>query len=256
VGCERCREALSARLDGEREPGRPGAADAHLSRCAACRRWYAAAARVTDLVRAAAPTPASSRPSEAGIAPARRGGTEGTWVTLLRWALGALGAFQFLLGAAQVAGVAGVEHLHAVGGLAGSQAGHLWHESAAWNIAIGAGFGWVAARRARPVGVLPMLTAFVAALTLLTVSDALAARVDPTRVASHLAVLAGYLVILVLYRRSPAGDGPTGRRERSPWRVRFDDQPDTAGPGGSPRRLRLIRGAPTEARAATDRRAA
>ncbi|WP_213451701.1 zf-HC2 domain-containing protein [Rhizomonospora bruguierae] len=248
MGCERCREALSARLDGEDEPGAPGAVDAHLSRCAACRRWLQAATQVTDLVRASVPAP-DELPA-VPVPPSRRAGDEAVQVIALRWALGVLGAVQFLLGAAQVAGVAGGQHLHTGGG--GLQAGHLWHESAAWNIAIGAGFAWVAARRGRPVGVLPMLSAFVAALTVLTVNDLLASRVDRARVASHIAVLAGYLIILVLNRRSPADEPPGGRREPSRWKVRFDDETTADEPAGAPAppRLRLIRGLPSEAHAA------
>ena len=42
--------------------------------------------------------------------------------------------------------------------------GHLWHESAAWNVAVGAAFLFIALRRNRPSGLVPMLTAFVGML--------------------------------------------------------------------------------------------
>jgi predicted anti-sigma-YlaC factor YlaD len=51
VDCEMCREALSARLDGEQEPASPAAVDEHLSRCPACRRWEAEATKLTRALR-------------------------------------------------------------------------------------------------------------------------------------------------------------------------------------------------------------
>jgi predicted anti-sigma-YlaC factor YlaD len=51
VDCELCREALSARLDGEAEPVAPAVVDEHLSNCPACRRWEAEAARLTRVLR-------------------------------------------------------------------------------------------------------------------------------------------------------------------------------------------------------------
>jgi predicted anti-sigma-YlaC factor YlaD len=46
-----CREALSARLDGEAEPASPAAVDEHLNRCPACRRWQAEAMTLTRALR-------------------------------------------------------------------------------------------------------------------------------------------------------------------------------------------------------------
>jgi predicted anti-sigma-YlaC factor YlaD len=40
VDCDACREALSARMDGELLPGSP---DEHVLSCPACQDWYAAA---------------------------------------------------------------------------------------------------------------------------------------------------------------------------------------------------------------------
>ncbi|MBS4727708.1 zf-HC2 domain-containing protein [Mycobacterium sp. SM1] len=51
MDCEMCREALSARLDGEAEPVAPAVVDEHLSKCPACRRWEAEAARLTRALR-------------------------------------------------------------------------------------------------------------------------------------------------------------------------------------------------------------
>lgn len=57
VDCRQCREALSARLDGEEEAADSGALDAHLASCAACCQYAADAARLTQLTRAAGVIP-------------------------------------------------------------------------------------------------------------------------------------------------------------------------------------------------------
>lgn len=49
--CETCREALSARLDGEHALGSPGEVDRHLASCAACRDFASAIERVHRMVR-------------------------------------------------------------------------------------------------------------------------------------------------------------------------------------------------------------
>ena len=39
MGCDRIREAVSARIDGEDFGPPPGALEAHLAECAACQEW-------------------------------------------------------------------------------------------------------------------------------------------------------------------------------------------------------------------------
>jgi predicted anti-sigma-YlaC factor YlaD len=130
---------------------------------------------------------------------------------VLRWLLGLLGLAQFLLGMAQVSLLSTQNHDHGVG----VSPAHLWHESAAWNIAVGAGFGWIALRRTRPGGLVPLLTAFVAMLVLLSLNDVLVGAVDGARLVSHVFVAAGYLVLVALSRpRFDFGDPPVDRRPR------------------------------------------
>ena len=96
----------------------------------------------------------------------------------------------------------------------------LLHESAAWNVAIGAGYLWIALRRARPAGLLPILTAFVGVLTVLSISDLAAGEVVASTLAMHTFVALGYVVLLVL--RHPGFDAvtPPGKRR---WRLRVDE---------------------------------
>jgi predicted anti-sigma-YlaC factor YlaD len=238
VGCEQYREALSARLDGEAEPVPAGDTDAHLRRCRPCRVWQRDATAVTRAVRvqpAHVIAPVDTAALWRRARPSRRPRLRNA----LRLGLGMLGAAQFLLGMAQVARNAAAEHVHAVAG-AGATAGHLWHESAAWNVAVGAGFAWSAWGRTRPTGAVPILSAFVALLALLSANDVLAGQVQQVRLASHGLVLAGYLLVLALcHPRLDPGTPPRhGLRPR--WH-RIDDQ-RPAGPAAPGPRLRLIQG--------------
>lgn len=246
VGCEDFRESLSARLDGEDDPAERAATDAHLAGCVACERWFEAAATVTRLARTSLVTHQVQVSDE--VLAAAPGPRRHRLVGALRIGLGVLGVVQFLLGAAQIAGFAVAAHLHT-----GTDPDHLWHESAAWNVAVGAGFAWIALRRSRASGIIPTLTAFVAALTLLTASDLMAGRVDVDRVLSHAFVVAGYAIVLVLSRSSrEPGEPPTGQRTPRPaWRLHFDDQFEAPRPS-----LRLVPTLPAQARVGTDRRAA
>lgn len=127
---------------------------------------------------------------------------------MLRAALGALGAAQVLLGLAQVGRGAADGHL------TGGQ--HLWHESAAWNLAVGAGFVVVALRRSAAASIVPMLTVFVAMLVLLSVNDLLTSAVSMQRLASRAFLLTGYAITLRLSRVEWRGDGPLAS-QRQTW---------------------------------------
>ncbi len=161
--------------------------------------------------------------------------------------LGAFGAAQFVLGILQAAGSA-AQHDHGSDSPLGVNPGHLWHESAAWNVAIGAGFAWIALRRGRPNGALPMLTAFVALLGLLSINDITAGRVDGLRLLSHGFVVAGYAIVVALCRPSLDPGPPPPRRQGTPWRWRAKlDVHDEPAPAGPPS-LRLIQGQASAAR--------
>jgi Putative zinc-finger len=56
VDCTQCREAISARLDGEESPIASSAIDAHLAICPACHQFSDDAVRVTKLARCAPAT--------------------------------------------------------------------------------------------------------------------------------------------------------------------------------------------------------
>ncbi|MEE6263213.1 zf-HC2 domain-containing protein [Plantactinospora sonchi] len=250
MGCEQYREALSARLDGEEEVAERAATERHLAGCAECRAWLESATTLNRYARTslvpAAPLEIDQVLLDAAPGPRRARLGRALWI-----ALGVVGVAQFLLGAAQIAGVGVVDtaHSHGLEAVLGGGPNHLWHESAAWNVALGAGFAWIALRRTRPQGLLPTLTAFVAVLTLLSTNDVIAGRVDAERILSHGLIVAGYLIILGLSRLVfDSGEPPSrsGPGDRTAWRVTFEEDERPAPP-----RLRLLRAPSATARVTT-----
>ncbi|WP_027344308.1 zf-HC2 domain-containing protein [Hamadaea tsunoensis] len=219
--CDETRDILSARLDGEAAEEELARADEHLGGCAACAAWLDTAQGL-DLMLAADHGDADLGDERIAAILTAAPRPRRHLALTLRYALGLLGLAQFLLGVAQISANAGATHLHGTL-LSGTGADHLWHESAAWNVAVGAAFAWVAWRRSRPAGVLPMLTAFVLVLTLLTVNDALTGTVDTSRILSHILLVAGYALLVVLGRPRFTDVDPPRRRERPGWRMRLEE---------------------------------
>ncbi|MFI5894181.1 zf-HC2 domain-containing protein [Actinoplanes sp. NPDC051513] len=260
MGCERWREMLSAQLDGEDDPADRPRVDEHLAGCAGCREWLDSAATVNRLTRTAvgvAPDLSASimaaveKAAETMPAPKRRF----PLAAALYVALAGVGAVQLILGLTQVGGGFAGSHVHAAG--LDATPGHLWHESAAWNVAVGAGYLFIALRRSRPSGLVPMLTAFVGMLLLLSVNDLTGGRVDSTRLVSHGFVILGYLLVVALSKIAGGFAAPPGARSDgwSGWRARFMDDEDepailTARPG-----LRLVPRGPMTAEHRHDRAA-
>lgn len=231
MGCEQWREVLSAQLDGEETAAERSAAQRHLDGCAECRVWLTAAAALTRRVRTRLVTQAPDRTDAilaVAVPPARRSRWRSRWrpgaawrgrlVAGLRAALGLLGAVQLVLGLAQVGRGAAADHLHPTGQ-------HLWHESAAWNVAVGAGFLFVAVRRSPPAGLVPMLSAFVGTLLLLSVNDLATGTVGAQRLVSHGFLVGGYLITVLLSRPGLRPGGPAPQRQPAPshWRFRADE---------------------------------
>jgi predicted anti-sigma-YlaC factor YlaD len=234
MGCEQWREVLSAQLDGQESPAERAGAEEHLAGCDGCRVWLDQAAAVTRRARmsvhVAGPDLTELVLAALPARPARR------WrervAVSLRVTLGLIGAVQVVLGLVQVGRGAAGPHVHAAGPLA---SGHLWHEAAAWNVAVGAGFLFVAARRTPPTGLVPMLSAFVATLVLLSVNDLATGRVDPSRLVSHTFLLAGYAIVVAMSRPGLRPGGPSSRVRPDVPRWRIPTEGELPAPG-----LRLL----------------
>jgi predicted anti-sigma-YlaC factor YlaD len=269
MACERWREMLSAQLDGEDDPADRPLVDEHLAGCAGCREWLDRAATVNRLTRTGVVTRVpdlsaaivAALPERSADAPRR---TRRTWrptrrqlTTALFVALAAVGAVQLILGLAQVGGGATSDHVHSG---SDATAGHLWHESAAWNVAVGAGYLFLALRRSRPAGLVPMLTAFVGMLLLLSVNDLTAGRVDSTRLVSHGFVILGYLLVVALSKVTRDIAAPPGARagagSGSGWRLDDEDELEAAPPVPALRLIPRERGPLTAQHQAAEREAA
>ena len=198
MDCDTAREALSARIDGEREPIPAARVDEHLAACDSCRDWQAAAVEQTQLLRrlAGRSQVAAVRPLPAEPARPLRALSVG-W---RRGALGAVGVIQMLLAIAQGFGVhLGVEHA--------AMGGHIINESTAWSAALGVVMVAAALRPTIAGGLVWVLGAFAAILAVYVAVDAAAGRVTLDRALTHLPVLAGAALAWLVWRN----DRPDGR---------------------------------------------
>lgn len=197
MDCTTAREALSARIDGEREPIPAARVDEHLSGCEECRQWHAAAVEQTQMLRRLA-----GRSQVAAVPTAQHRGRERkrrvprSWP---RWALGAVGVVQV--------GLALAQGLGAPVGLPHGEAGHVLNESTAWSAALGLVMLVAAIRPAMAAGLAWVLAAFAGFLVLYEIIDADAQRVSLDRTLSHLPVLVAAVLALLVWRRD-RGEAP------------------------------------------------
>lgn len=192
VECELAREALSARIDGEREPVPAARVDEHLDGCADCRSWLENMTMVAERLRRLAQRPAEV-PPQTRRRPAGRRSVRVGWQ---RWALLGVGAIQVLVGLAQAFGLPlGLAHGHGM-----ESAGHLLNESTAWSVTLGVVMIGAAAWPSAAAGLAGVLSVFVAVLTGFVVADAAAGAVTVTRVLTHAPLVLGAVLAILLWR--------------------------------------------------------
>lgn len=206
VDCEVAREALSARLDGEREPVPAARVDEHLDECAACRAWFDQVdGQARDLRRLVQSRPviAPLGPLGVGRVPPRRR-MRMTWQ---RWALLCVGIAQIALAAMQGLGMSlGLMHGHET-----SSGSHLLNESTSWSLALGVVMVAAALWSGAAAGLAGVLTVFVAVLTVYVIADALSGAVTAARILTHLPVVIGAVLAVMVWRSSSA-PAPTSDR--------------------------------------------
>ena len=118
---------------------------------------------------------------------------------MARIGLGAVGVVQVALALAQAAtGDLGVGH----GG------GHLLNESTAWSVALGVMMIGAALGPAAAAGLAGVLAVFSVALTGYVVADAVGGAVSGMRMLSHLPVLAGTVLAVLVWRGARRPSGP------------------------------------------------
>jgi RNA polymerase sigma-70 factor, ECF subfamily len=202
--CDVAREALSARLDGERPQVLAQQVDAHLESCGRCRAWLIGAAVQTRRLASIEPGQGPDL-AEKIMASLSKGSTapHHRWMRALRlryrrWGLIAVGVFQVAIAAAQISGIDfGMVSAHMHGAMSGE---HLLHESTAWLLAMGlamiaAGIWPVAA-----IGVAAIVGTYSVALVGYVAVDALEGKVTAARVASHVPLLLGLVFALLVAR--------------------------------------------------------
>lgn len=195
MDCEVAREALSARIDGEREPVPSARVDEHLGECAACRAWYEQAGDQAELLRRLV----QSRPVITPLGPfgpdriPRPRRARMAWQ---RWALLGVGLVQLILAVAQALGLSvGLGHDH--GGNPGS---HLVNESTSWSVALAVSMMGAALWPRAAAGLAGVLTVFVGVLTGYVVADALSGAVTAARMLTHGPVLLGAVLAIMVWR--------------------------------------------------------
>jgi predicted anti-sigma-YlaC factor YlaD len=205
VRCDRFREAVSARLDGEPLGLSASTLDNHLATCPDCAGWAEAAARATRLSRLdVRPVPDLSDRIAATVArPARRVLRRRH---LLRLALLLAGIAQLIIGLPALTGDS----------IGMAMSAHGAHEAAAWNLALAAAFVAAASVPRRAAGLIPLLGTFLLVLGGLSVRDFAAGSVTAGRLATHLAALLGLILLVGLDRAEralPPGRLAVGRRD-------------------------------------------
>ena len=218
---------MSARLDGEPGTAPAEEVDAHLQRCAACRAWQAEAIALTRTlrVRPASPTPDLVDAVLTDVPRRRRR-------PVLRLSLGAVAVAQLVLGVVQMLGLG--PHAHH------GMSAHLFNESTAWNLAVGAGLLWAAVRTRAVSGMLPVLSVFLVVLTAFSLHDLLTGMVSLDRVASHGLMLVGLGLLYTVQRTGhghhPGGSTGSGADEHVDLPEPADERPPEDWPGRPPLR--------------------
>lgn len=188
------RDALSARIDGEREPVPAARVDEHLAQCADCQTWLDGVTVQAASLRRMAQRPVALPP----IAHARVEGPSRLWLSWRRWALLGVGVVQIAVGSVQALGLSvGLSHDHGMG-----SGGHLLNESTAWSITLGVVMVGAAVWPSAAVGLAGVLSVFVGVLTAYVVADAMSGAVTAARVLTHLPVVVGAVLAILVWRHS------------------------------------------------------
>ncbi|MBW0012942.1 MAG: DUF2275 domain-containing protein, partial [Mycobacterium sp.] len=237
--CDVAREALSARLDGERPEVAAQRVDAHLGSCRGCRAWLIGAAAQT---RRLASIEAGQGPDlvDRIMSSVGEQSRHHRWMRLVRshyrrWGVIAVGLFQVGIAAAQISGIdfGMVSHTH--GAMSGE---HLMHESTAWLLALGLAMIAAGIWPLAAIGVAAIVGVYSVALVGYEVVDVVEGEETAARIASHVPLLLGFAFALLVTRERLGSRSSRG----SDSDVDFPASPTHAARGRRHRHLRPISG--------------
>lgn len=193
--CSTCREALSARLDGEDTGVSAADIEDHLIGCDGCASWGNEAAALAAVVRdaprdhvALSPALLASLTRPADPETDRRG---------------LLSTYEWRVGLAMIALSQLIVSWPGVFLHDGHASVHFAHELTAWDMALAVGFLAAVVWPARAWGMLPLAAALVAAMVAVSVLDLLQGNALLGREFVHLLEVAGLGCLWVLARRVP-----------------------------------------------------
>jgi predicted anti-sigma-YlaC factor YlaD len=187
--------------------------DHHLATCPYCARWVAEATRLSRLARVGredTPDLADRILAEVALPAARVRRRR----RLAQLGLAAVGLVQIAIAVPALFGTT----------IDMAMVTHAAHESAAWNVALGAAFLATAFAPRRAAGLLPLLVAFVGVLVVLSARDLASGAVELGRLATHLGAVAGLVLVYALYVSERATPPPASATVGT-------DQPDEPGRG-------------------------
>ena len=201
--CQPCREALSARIDGE-DPGVPDElVERHLAGCRDCQAFADSAALVTRrlAIRPADPVPDLTQPILAAAfadrreasARAHRAASGSHWS---RWALLVVALTQMAMALPPM-----------LLGHDGGASVHVARELGSWDLALALALLLVVLRPARATGLVPFAAALVLAMAATAVIDVASGRAAVLGETQHLLDLAG-LGLLWTIARGPVDTTP------------------------------------------------
>ena len=189
--CERYREALSARIDGE-DPGVAGPLiDAHLDACAECRAWASAAAAFGGSVEVGDTPPLRPAVMNEILDRSALLNQRQRPVAYWRVALAVIGALQLV-----------VIWLGLVLGDA-QAADHTSRELTSWDLGLAVGFLVLAWFPWRAWGALPVVAVMVAFLAGTSLHDLAVGEATVGHEAAHMLQVAGLVCLWQIARRMP-----------------------------------------------------
>lgn len=190
-GCEPVREALSAALDDEAPGLASETVDAHLGRCAPCRRHAADLRTLAGRTRLAPARPVPDLSASIVAAVADAPPARGPRVRDLRVVVALAGVVQLAWAVPLLLGLV-------------DAGGHLGRDLGAFELALGVGFLLAAWQPHRAAGVLPVAAVVAGAVLVAASVDLLTGRAALLTELPHVGELIGVAALWALCRRLPS----------------------------------------------------